>query len=37
MGAGFVWGLFILPGVLVAGTLGYLFGLNLTLRKSLEE
>jgi hypothetical protein len=37
VGGGFIWGLFVIPGSLVSATLGYLFGLSLSLRRSLEE
>ena len=37
MGSGFVWGAFVLPGGLALATFGYLFGLSLSMRRSLEE
>jgi len=37
VGGGFLWGAFVLPGSLVAATFGYLFGLNLSMRRSVEE
>ena len=37
VGGGFIWGLFVLPGILVSGSFGYLFGLSLSLQRSLEE